>query len=69
MSSHRVNAKREVDLIEAAAQLRVPYHTAHRWVLTGALQGVRRGGRWYVSTRDLKRLIRSRTHGRKNHRQ
>ncbi len=40
--------KREVDLVEAAARLRVPWHTAHRLVLTGRLEGERRNGRWRV---------------------
>jgi hypothetical protein len=29
----------EVELVTAAASLRVPYHKAHRWVLTGVLRG------------------------------
>lgn len=51
---------REVDLVEAAARLKVPWHTAHRWVLTGHLQGERREGRWKVDAADLERLVRER---------
>ena len=46
----------QMDLVEAAARLRVPWHTAHRLVLTGQLMGERRNGRWYVDTADLERL-------------
>jgi hypothetical protein len=46
-----------VDLVEAAARLRVPYHTAHRLVLTGRLNGRRLNGRWAVDPVDLDRLV------------
>lgn len=49
-----------VELVEAAARLRVPYHTAHRWVLTGVLIGNRVDGRWFVLRDDLERLERER---------
>ena len=48
---------REVDLVEAAARLRVPWHKAHRLVLTGQLRGERREGRWKVDAADLERLM------------
>ncbi len=49
-----------VDLVEAAARLRVPWHTAHRLVLTGKLKGWRDGGWWYVDPGDLGRLLEER---------
>ncbi len=39
---------RWTEMIEAAARLRVPYHTCYRWVLTGKLKGERRDGHWFV---------------------
>lgn len=38
----------QVTLIQAAVRLRVPWHTAHRWVLTGELDGEQKNGRWFV---------------------
>jgi hypothetical protein len=49
-----------VELVDAAAKLRVPYHTAHRWVLVGRLKGARVDGAWSVDAADLDRLIRER---------
>ena len=56
-----MNQTVEVDLVEAAAQLRVSWHTAHRWVLIGRLKGERKNGRWKVNAADLERLITERT--------
>jgi predicted site-specific integrase-resolvase len=50
----------EIDLVQAAAELHVPWHTAHRWVLTGVLRGERREGRWKVDRQDLDRLLTTR---------
>ena len=47
----------EMDLVEAAARLRIPWHKAHRWVLIGKLKGERRDGRWKVDAADLERLV------------
>ena len=52
--------KEQTDLVEASARLRVSYHTAHRWVLTGKLKGQRRDGRWFVDLRSLEKLERER---------
>jgi len=52
-----VNSTGRIELVLGAARLRVPYHTAHRWVLTGALKGERVAGRWYVDAADLQRLV------------
>ena len=60
---------REVDLVEAAARLRVPWHKAHRLVLTGELRGERREGRWKVDAADLERLVRERAEGERLKRQ
>ncbi len=51
---------RWTEMIEAAAMLRVPYHTAYRWVLTGRLKGERREGHWFVEAEDLARLLEER---------
>ena len=53
----------ELDLVEAAARLRVPWHKAHRWVLIGKLKGERRDGRWKVDPADLQRLMSERAEG------
>ncbi len=45
----------ETTLVAAAARLRVPWHTAHRWVLTGVITGCQRGGRWYVEKKSVER--------------
>lgn len=45
-----------IDLVEAAARLRLSYHQTLRLVLKGVLAGERRDGRWYVAARSLKRL-------------
>lgn len=50
-----------VDLVVAAALLRVSYHVAQRLVLTGQLDGERIGGKWRVDKTDLERLARERT--------
>ncbi len=52
-----MEAKAELDLVAAAARLRVPWHTAHRWVLTGRLEGRRRKGRWFVTKASVEHLI------------
>ena len=49
-----------VDLVEAAARLRISYHAAYRLVLTGRLKAERRNGRWLVDREDLERLERDR---------
>ena len=49
-----------VDLVDAAAALKVPYHTAHRLVLTGELKGWRQDGRWLVDRDDLERVVEER---------
>ena len=60
MSTRQNIASRTVELVDAAARLRVPYHTAHRWVLIGRLKGARVNGAWTVDATDLDRLIRER---------
>ena len=47
-------SKREVDLVQAAARLRIPWHTAHRLVLVGTLKGTKRRGRWKVDSESLR---------------
>ncbi len=47
-----------VELVIAAARLAVPYHTAHRWALTGRLTAVRRDGRWWVDRATVTKLAR-----------
>lgn len=50
----------EVGLADAAAKLRMPYQDCHRLVLTGVLEGTKRGSRWFVRSADVERLVRSR---------
>ncbi len=52
----RVERKGEMPLVDAAARLRIPYHTAHRYALTGRLTAVRRNGRWSVDRASVTRL-------------
>jgi hypothetical protein len=40
--------------------LKVPYHTAHRWCLTGRLQAQRIEGHWYVEAQSVLDLERKR---------
>lgn len=54
--------KSEVTLVSAAAHLRVSWHTAYRLMLTGALPGQQRKGRWYVVQADVERLAAEQTH-------
>lgn len=60
MPTRRRRIAGKVELVEAAAKLRVAYHTAHRWVLIGRLKGSRVNGAWTVDATDLDRLIRER---------
>lgn len=46
-----------IGLAEAAQRLAVPYQTAHRLLLIGALRGNKVAGRWYVGLRDVERLV------------
>ena len=53
----------EIDLVSAAARLRVPWHKAYRYVLTGRLTGERRDGRWFVDLASIDRLEREKKDG------
>jgi hypothetical protein len=48
--------QQRIDLVSAAARLRISWHTAYRLVLTGVLDGERLGGRWYVDPRSVERF-------------
>jgi hypothetical protein len=48
--------REEIGLAEAAQLLRLPYQSAHRLVLVGALAAVKRSGRWYVRRADAAQL-------------
>ncbi len=48
---------RMIGLAEAAQQLGLPYQDAHRLVLTGRLQGEKRGNRWYVPKQSVEKLL------------
>jgi len=54
-----------IGLAEAAQRLKLPYQDAHRLLLTGALRGEKRKGRWFVRRDDVDRLVRS---GDRDHR-
>lgn len=45
-----------IALSDAAISLKLPYQNAHRLLLTGRLQGERRGGRWFVTARSTKQV-------------
>jgi hypothetical protein len=42
-----------IPLSEAAFQLHLTYHQALKRLMTGALNGERRDGRWYVSAASI----------------
>jgi len=46
-----------IGLAEAAYQLKIPYQDAHRLLLTGKLEGLKRGGRWYVTVQSIEKLL------------
>lgn len=50
------NDRDEIGLAEAAQLLGMPYQSAHRLVLVGALAAVKRSGRWFVRRADAARL-------------
>jgi hypothetical protein len=45
-----------IGLAEAAQRLHLPYQDCHRLLLTGALRGEKRKGRWYVHLVDVEGL-------------
>ena len=51
---------RRVSLMQAAKELRLPYHTTLRLVLTGRLEGDRIEGHWFVSEDSLEQFARTR---------
>ncbi len=55
-----IDASGVIDLAGAAARLRLPYHTAYKFVLTGRLEGGRRNGRWFVTVESVDSIIKSR---------
>ena len=48
---------KQIPLTEAAHRLSMPWEKAWRALLTGRLEGQKRGGRWYVSTVSVERLV------------
>jgi hypothetical protein len=48
-----------IGLAEGAQRLGLPYQDAHRLLLTGVLQGVKRGGRWFVTRESVERVQQS----------
>ena len=48
--------QKQVELVQAAVQLRVSWHTAYRLMLQGHLAGERRHGRWFVSAESVKQV-------------
>ena len=45
-----------IGLAEGAQRLGLPYQDAHRLLLTGVLQGEKRGGRWFVTRESVERV-------------
>lgn len=46
-----------IGLAEAAKALRIAYQDAHRLLMLGKLEGMKRGGRWLVRAADVARLV------------
>jgi hypothetical protein len=46
-----------VGLAEAAMAIGIPYQSAHRLLLIGALRGEKRSGRWFVRSEDVATLV------------
>ena len=46
----------QIELVDAAARLRIPYHLAYRFALIGRLVSTRRHGRWFVERTSVDRL-------------
>jgi hypothetical protein len=55
-----MTAEQTIGLAEAGRRLRMAYQDAHRALLTGQLEGEKRGGRWYVTVRSVEGLRKSR---------
>lgn len=47
----------KLGLAEAAQVLGIPYQQAHRLLLVGVLPGEKLGGRWYVASAAVRRLV------------
>lgn len=47
---------KEIPLTDAAHQLGLPWERAWRALLTGRLEGQKRGSRWYVTASSVERL-------------
>jgi len=56
----RYDRKNWIELVDAAAALRISYHLCHRWALEGRLKAKRSDGRWFADARDTARLVRER---------
>jgi hypothetical protein len=54
----------EIRLMQAAAELQLPYHSTLRLVLTGKLKGEQIAGRWFVDAHSLESVKRERSHER-----
>ena len=50
----------EIRLMQAAAELQLPYHSTLRLVLTGKLKGGQVDGRWYVDMQSVESVKRER---------
>ena len=50
-----------MELVDAAAALRLPYYKAHDMALTGRLEAQRENGRWFVTRESVDRLVQERS--------
>ena len=51
-----------IELVDAAAQLQLPYHRVHRMALIGSLDAVREDGHWYVTQDSVDRFGEQQSH-------
>ena len=54
--------KHEISLPQAAQRLRIPWRAAWEKIMTGAIEGEYRGGRWYIDARSVERVAAERDH-------
>lgn len=59
----QTTSREMVGLAEAAQRLAVPYQDAHRLLLTGKLEGEKRGSRWWVTNESVERVRQGRAGG------
>lgn len=56
MPSKMMKMMNMMTLVDAAHRLAVPWHTAHRYALTGRLEAKKVGGRWTVTSASVAKV-------------